>query len=218
MLVSLIDGKAQSAGQLAFAANVSPQAASFHLAKLTLAALLKVERQGRNKLYRLAGAEVAGVIESLGAIATPTAVPSPPRVFRSERHQELRFARSCYDHLAGILGVHLHDSILQKGFLLKSSEREYALTDQGQQWLEASGLNTAQTRSPFVRPCMDWSERRPHLAGRLAAQLLEKCFTDGWIARIRETRAVRVTDRGARGFEREYGINLRFATLAASRD
>src|SRR5882724_1720174 len=160
MLTALLDRTPLSAGQLAFAARVSPQAASFHLAKLTSAAILQVERQGRNKVYALASSEVATAIESLAAISPrPKSDPNLPRFFQSERHQNLRFARSCYDHLAGILGVQFHDALFNADYLLKSGEMEYALTDKGEEWIRGLGLDpcAAQTRSPFLRPCLDWS-------------------------------------------------------------
>ncbi len=219
MLTALLDRMALSAGQLAFAANVSPQTASFHLAKLTSAALLIGERQGRNHVYRLAGVAVANAIESLAAIspARKTA-PNGQNRFGSERLQQLRTARTCYDHLAGATAVLLHDSLLKSGYLLPASEKEYTLTDKGRDWLRTIGANPAATRSrsPFARPCLDWSERRPHLAGRLGAQLLDLFFNDGWIVRIRNTRAVRITERGLREFERQYGLNLKLRGLWAA--
>jgi|SRR5579871_1861073 len=209
MLAALLDRQALSAGQLAFAANVSPQTASFHLGKLTAAALLKSERQGRNQVYRLAGAQVANAIESLAAISKTRAIPRPAeKHFRPERQQQLRFARTCYDHLAGVAGVLLHDSLLQAGYLLQTGDKEYTLTGSGRGWLETLGQTVPRTRSPFARPCLDWSERRPHLAGRLAAQLLDSFFKLGWIVRMRNTRAVRITEKGLRELERQYGINL----------
>lgn len=200
MLTALLDRSSLSAGELAFIANVSPQSASFHLAKLTRAAMLKHERRGRNHLYTLAGREVAAAIEALAAISRPIQPLSPAR-------RELGFARTCYDHLAGRAGVLLHDALLRRGYLAP----KYKLTHPGERWLESAGVCVASLRSPFARPCLDWTERRPHLAGRLAAQLLESFFARGWIARIRGTRAVRITTRGVVEFERHYGLNLRGA-------
>ncbi len=200
MLSALLDRAPLSAGQLAFAANVSPQSASFHLSKLTAAAILVSERNGRHNVYRLAGPEVATAIESLAAIARPQ-----KDRFGSERMRQLRAARTCYDHLAGIAGVRLHDALLRLGYLVPKNEKEYTLTDQGRAALKHVNENS---RSVFARRCLDWSERVPHLAGRLAAQLLEGFFADGWIARIPRTRAVRITERGLREFERQYGIRL----------
>jgi DNA-binding transcriptional ArsR family regulator len=207
MLVALLDKSPQSAGQLAFAANVSPQTASFHLAKLTAAALLTGERQGRHQVYRLARCEVASAIESLAAIVR---YGTAPRRFGSERMRQLRRARTCYDHLAGIAGVLLHDSILRSNYLAPAVDKAYILTANGRDWLQSIGIDPQRerTRAPFARPCLDWSERRPHLAGRMAAHLLDHLFKDGWIVRIRDTRAVRITDRGLRQFERQFGVRL----------
>lgn len=210
MLTALLDRPMLSAGQLAIAANISPQTASFHLAKLTSGSLLVGVRRGRNQVYRLAGPAVAGAIEALAAVASANTVPqrrSDP--FRSERMQQLRAARTCYDHLAGVVGVQLHDSVVALGYL-RPDAKDYVLTTKGKKWLSALGDPTDlfQRRSPFVRPCMDWSEQQPHLAGRLAAFLLDRFFKDGWIARIRDTRAIRITERGRRELERQYGLKL----------
>jgi len=204
MLTALLDRTLLSAGQLAIAANISPQNASFHLAKLTKAALLVSERQGRTRAYRLAGPAVAGALESLAAISTARPVGSEV----SSRMSQLRAARSCYDHLAGVAGVALHDAIVKLGYLSPDGSREYHLTSKGHEWVAAIGGDSARTRSSFARGCLDWTERRPHLAGRLAAHLLECFFKDGWIARIPGTRAVRITQHGLREFERQYGLNL----------
>jgi len=119
-------------------------------------------------------------------------------------------ARTCYDHLAGVAGVLLHDALMRAGYLVAPGPKAYKLTRAGEEWVSGLGLADvlAGSRSPMARPCLDWSERKPHLAGRLAAHLLDSFFRDGWIARIRDTRAVRITDRGLRQFERAYGLNL----------
>ncbi len=125
--------------------------------------------------------------------------------------RQLRAARTCYDHLAGIAGVLLHDSVIALGFLKPHDPKAYVLTAQGQKWFSGLGgpAELLRRRSPFARPCVDWSEQRPHLAGRLAAFLLDRFFQDGWIARIAETRAVRLTARGQRELDRQYGLNVR---------
>jgi DNA-binding transcriptional ArsR family regulator len=213
ILTALLDREPRTAGELALLANVSPQTASFHLAKLTAAELLTGTREGRNHVYRLAGPAVASAMESLAAIS------SSPRVFptgvdhrfQSEKMRRLALARTCYDHLAGWTAVVLHDALLSSGYLIPADRKEYSVTTAGAQWLAAIGVNSEvpAKRSPLARPCLDWSERRPHLAGRLAAQLLRLSVDQGWIARIPETRAVRITDRGFREFERHYGVNLK---------
>lgn len=213
MLIALLDKRFLSAGELAFAANVSPQTASFHLAKLTSAELLKGERRGRHQVYRLAGPAVASVIESLAAISPlhkNVRLRAEDR-FHSEGTRQLAAARTCYDHLAGRAAVLFHDVLLKSGYLVHATEKEYAITNKGRVWLETLDINSNmhEKRSPFARPCLDWTERRPHLAGRLAAQLLAVFLDRGWIARISDTRAVRITERGFLEFERQYGLNLR---------
>lgn len=221
MLLALLDRPALSAGQLALAANISPQTASFHLAKLMSGSLVAGEKRGRNQVYRLAGPAVASAIESLGALSSPglrqrRAVPS----FHSERMRLLQAARTCYDHLAGVAGVLFHDSILKLGYLTVRSPKEYVLTPKGREWFLSLGGNIElpQQRPPFARPCIDWSEQRPHLAGRLAAFLLDQFFRDGWIARIRDTRAVRITDKGLRELERQYAFGSEKRALSDERE
>ncbi|MBV8902362.1 MAG: winged helix-turn-helix transcriptional regulator, partial [Acidobacteriia bacterium] len=216
MLIALLDRPVLSAGELALAANVSPQTASFHLAKLKSAALLLGVRRGRNHVYRLAGPAVANAIESLAAVS-PAVVSQPLRSdrFRSDRMRQLRAARTCYDHLAGLAGVSLHDCLLARGYLEVKDSKEYVPTTIGREWFCQIGGTEGllRSRSPFARRCIDWSEQRPHLAGRLAAFLLDRFFAERWIARIPDTRAVRITDRGLRDLERQYGIDLKTARL-----
>jgi DNA-binding transcriptional ArsR family regulator len=212
MLTALLNRPVLSAGQLAIAANISPQTASFHLAKLTSGSLLICSRRGRNQVYCLAGPAVASAIESLAAVSSASA-PQERRSdpFRSERMRQLRLARTCYDHLAGVAGVRLHDSLLTLDYLRADGPKKYVLTAKGRTWFSDLGGTTEllRRRSPFARPCVDWSEQRPHLAGRLAAFLLDWFLKEKWIARIHETRAVRITERGEREFERQYGLNLK---------
>lgn len=211
MLTALLDRPMLTAGELALAANISPQTASFHLAKLTSGALLVSARRGRNHVYRLSGPQVAGAIESLAAISlTGLAQPPSEDKFHSERMRQLRAARTCYDHLAGVAGVMLHDCLMARGYLDAKDPKAYALTAEGLRWYAALAgpAELLRSRSPFARPCMDWSERRPHLAGRLGAFLLDRFFRERWIARIRDTRAIRITDRGRREFEAQYGLSL----------
>lgn len=150
-------------------------------------------------------------IESPAAVSTIRAtVRIEKDPWRSERMRQLRAARTCYDHLAGVLGVQFHNSLLQLGYLEAREPRDYALTLKGLEWTSSLGLSpdALRTRSPCARGCLDWSERQPHLAGRLAAHLLDRFFKDGWIKRIRDTRAVRITERGVRELETHYGIVL----------
>lgn len=210
MLIALLDRAVLSAGELAIAANVSPQTASFHLSRLTSGSLLIAARRGRNQVYRLAGTGVASAIESLAAISCVGVQRPETNRFRSEKMRQLRAARTCYDHLAGIAGVLFHDSLLRLDYLTASDGKHYALTAKGSRWFSDFGsAELLERRSPFARQCVDWSEQQPHLAGRLAAFLLDRFLADRWIARLPDTRAVRITERGLREFERRYGINVK---------
>lgn len=139
MLTALLDRQELPAGELALAANVSPQTASFHLAKLTSAALLASRRRGRNHVYHLAGPAVAGAIESLAALSSAVLRPHPSDRFHSERMRQLRAGRTCYDHLAGIAGVVLHDCLFTRGYLEPKGPKEYALTRKGRTWYAEIG-------------------------------------------------------------------------------
>jgi DNA-binding transcriptional ArsR family regulator len=141
MLTALLDRPVLSAGQLAFAANISPHAASFHLTRLTSAALLKGERQGRHQVYRLAGPKAANAIESLAAISPASrTLRNADSGFRSERMRQLRIARTCYNHLAGAVAVRFHNELIESGYLSASGEKQYALTRDGRRWFHALGL------------------------------------------------------------------------------
>ncbi len=214
MLIALLDRPVLSASELALVANISPQTATYHLAKLTSAALLQETRRGRSHMYRLAGPAVASAIESLAAVSPGVAAePRNTDASHSDRMRQLRAARTCYDHLAGAAGVLLHDCLLARGYLEPKDSKEYILTARGHKWFSRMGGpgHLLHGRSPFARRCLDWSEQRPHLAGRLAALLLERFLAERWIARIPDTRAVRITDRGRGELERQYGVVLRRA-------
>lgn len=193
--VALLDGRAWTAGELARRAGVAPSTASDHLTRLVRGGLLVEERQGRHRYLRLAGPSVAQLIEDLaGHAPTP---PAPAGSLRAANaNSALAYARTCYDHLAGRLGVLMYDALLADGRLDRSSG--LALTSEGWAWAAELGvpvhaLRTA--RRPVVRDCLDWTERRPHLAGALGAALC-RCFTDrGWIT-PGAGRAVRLTPTG----------------------
>jgi DNA-binding transcriptional ArsR family regulator len=198
MLATLLDGGAHSATELAMAADVSPQTASSHLSKLAAGELIRSERCGRQRFFRLKSAEVAAAIEALGALAQgpPQAVP------------EVRFARTCYDHLAGMLSIAVIGDILKRGVLRRRGD-ELVLTPAGEDFLLTLGIDVQplrRLRRAFVRPCLDWTERHHHIGGAIGAALLARFFEMGWLAHIRGSRAVRVTAPGERAFERVFGI------------
>ncbi|MEM7223269.1 MAG: helix-turn-helix domain-containing protein [Pseudomonadota bacterium] len=207
ILAALLDGRALSATELSQAAGVSPQTTSGHLAKLTEGRLLTLDKQGRHRYYRLASPQVAEALEALQVLA----VDGPPR-YRppGPRDQAMRQARTCYDHLAGRLGVALADALIEQGALVAFG-RDFRLTEAGQGLLDDLGVDwrAAQAkRRIFARQCLDWSERRPHLGGALGAALAERCFAQGWAARGPDSRTVEVSRKGRRALSSRLGVSL----------
>jgi DNA-binding transcriptional ArsR family regulator len=205
MLQALGDGRALPAWELAAEGGVKAPTASAHLAKLVDGGLLAVERHGRHAVYRLASPQVGRLLEALATLA-PAAAPG---TFREARHgRDLRLARSCYDHLAGRLGVVVSDALVRTG-MLRLRGASYVLTARGERALRRLGVDpdAARTaRRAFARPCLDWSERRPHLAGALGQALLARFLANDWLARRRTGRSLLVTERGWRGFQKALGV------------
>jgi DNA-binding transcriptional ArsR family regulator len=205
MLLSLMDGRALPATELAHCARISPQTASSHLNKLVKGNLLVVEKHGRHRYYRLNGPAVASVLEGLLSLAPPPQVRS---LRQSDEMRKLRQARTCYDHLAGTIGVRLTESMLKRGLLEEAGE-EYILTTAGTHLLADFGVNPTSIkrgRRAFARPCLDWTERRHHLAGALGAALTSRLFELEWIKRSPSTRAVEVTEAGRAGLQQTFGV------------
>ena len=199
MLTILLDGDAHSASELAIAADVSPQTASSHLSKLLLGGLIASERNGRQRLFRLKNRDVAAAIEALGALAHDPATPELP---------EIRFARTCYDHLAGVLAIALRNELLRQGALLRRTDA-FHITSKGKHLLRTLDLDPdalSKLRRSFAHPCLDWTERHHHIGGAVGAALLSSFLQRKWLARVRGSRAVRVTHAGERGFEETFGI------------
>jgi DNA-binding transcriptional ArsR family regulator len=203
MLAALLNGRALTAKELAYAAHITPQTASGHLSKLSEGGLLAGEKQGRHRYYRLASPLVGQMLEGVMAVAGP----DPVRATSWRGGDALRTARTCYDHLAGRLGVALADALAERGHVALGADGG-EVTEQGYRFLEEFGASPAPGRRVFCRPCLDWSERRPHLAGRVGAALAARCFELAWIARQRDTRAVAITAAGRQGFRSTFGIAL----------
>jgi DNA-binding transcriptional ArsR family regulator len=197
--LALLDRRAWTATELARHAGVAPSTASEHLHLLVRGGLLAEERQGRHRYVRLAGPHVADVVESLAAMA-PVAPPAQT-MSAAGRERALARARTCYDHLAGRLGVAVTDAMVERGLL--DAVSGLGLTAAGAAWLDDVGIAVpAGTRRVAVRPCLDWTERRPHLAGAVGAAICSHAFDTGWITRVGTTRAVAVTDVGRRELRR----------------
>jgi DNA-binding transcriptional ArsR family regulator len=208
MLWLLIDGKARPAGELAFAANVSAQSASGHLAKLVHAELLTVETQGRHRYYRLASHTVASALESLAAISPrPTARSLPASMGTPPA---MRFARTCYDHLAGELAVSLLMTMEKKG-LLRRADKSFTLSPRGERAFTALGIDldaVQASKRQFACGCLDWSERQFHLGGALGAALLQQLLERRWLLRVPTSRVLQLPPKGKEGLQQAFGIRL----------
>lgn len=204
MLHALMDGRALTATELARAAGITPQSASSHLARMTAVGLLAVERQGRHRYHRLATASVARMMESIMQVASDLD-PDRKRLTVGSRDAALRKARTCYDHFAGQLGVALADALVEQSRVELTSDAGI-LTETGVIFLGEIGIDTGpmlargtkRSGRVLCRPCLDWSERRPHLAGSLGAALCAHSMEQGWTRRIAGTRAIHVTPKGER--------------------
>jgi DNA-binding transcriptional ArsR family regulator len=206
MLSCLVDGRARTSTELALIAAVSPSTASAHLHRLKAERLVRVVVQGKHRYYSLDGPDVAAALESLSVLAAgvrPAFVPRTP--------DRLLAARTCYDHLAGTLGVLLHDRLVALGWLSPDGARggSYDLTAKGMKAFEALGVDVEGARAlrrRFAAPCLDWSERRPHLGGAMGAALLAVALRKNWVTQVRDSRALIVTGVGRRELAARFGV------------
>ncbi|KUN67022.1 ArsR family transcriptional regulator [Streptomyces canus] len=205
-LLALLDGRAWTAGELARHAGVAASTLSEHLGKLVAGGLLTEERQGRHRYVRLTDARVAHLVEDLAAQVSPDAVPRPRNLRESSAGSAMARGRTCYDHLAGRLGIAVTDALTSRQLLCQDSG--FALTDAGLAWFEATGIPLDRKgRRPLARACLDWTERRPHLAGVAGAALCRHALAEGWCVRIGSERAVKVTATGERALTDLLGID-----------
>lgn len=209
VLWMLSDGRSLAAGELARLANVSPATMSEHLSKLVNGDLVRVERCGRHAYYRISGPEVVRVLERL---ATLDARSAPDHARPADT--AIRLARTCYDHLAGSAGVAITNALVKRRYLVET-ESGYDVSKNGEDWFAVLGvsvpdarLRATETRRQFARACLDWSERRHHLAGELGARLCARTLELGWFERRRGTRALRVTAIGRRRLKAELDVRL----------
>ncbi|HET7050704.1 MAG TPA: winged helix-turn-helix domain-containing protein [Solirubrobacteraceae bacterium] len=225
VLLALGDGRALPATVLAGEAGVAASTASAHLGKLVKGGLLVVERHGRHRYFRIAGPEVADLIEALARLSPAAPVRS---LRQGTQAQAVRFARTCYDHLAGVLGTQLMSALLERDLLTggdgvfepaaAAADRlsspgfdvDYRLTAEGVQELGEFGIDfdALPRRRPLIRYCVDWSEQRHHLAGSLGAALAARMFELGWLSRAHNNRAVHVSEDGREGLKQRFGVEL----------
>jgi DNA-binding transcriptional ArsR family regulator len=221
VLLALDDGRALPASVLADEAGISRPTASSHLGKLTNAGLLTVETHGRHRYYRLAGPEVGALLEQLGRLAPTRQVRSLREGTRAAR---LRAARTCYDHVAGRLGVQIMGSLIERGVLVGGDgyydprrdahdslsspghDIRYELTDTGRDFLDGFGVELPMGRRPLVRYCVDWTEQRHHLSGGLGRAVFDRLLSAGWVKQVPRGRALKVTDDGRTALAESFGI------------
>jgi DNA-binding transcriptional ArsR family regulator len=206
MLDALLGLDGLPANELARKANISLQTASGHLAKLVEGNLISVEKHGRHRYFRIANSDVARAIETLTIIAPPPRVNSLKVSLRAEK---IRIARTCYDHLAGRLGVSLTEAFIEKGYLAENKD-DFLITEMGEKYFHDLNINLVALRKKrrhFARKCLDWSERRYHLAGSLGNAILVRLLELGWIEKLPD-RAVRITEVGKTELYKSLGIRM----------
>jgi DNA-binding transcriptional ArsR family regulator len=208
ILLALMDGQALTASELARCAGVTPQTASSHLSRLVAARLLKVEKQGRHRYHRLATPEIAKMLEGIMQIASSDG-SVPRKIVVGPRDDALRKARTCYDHFAGRLGVSITEALEAKG-VIEFGDDSGVVTSNGLTYLERIGIDLAspgaRSTRPFCRPCLDWSERRPHVAGRLGKAICGHFFDRKLVRRLSGTRAIELTPNGRTALREMFGI------------
>jgi DNA-binding transcriptional ArsR family regulator len=205
MLCSLMDGHARTSTEMAVIAQVSASTASAHLSRLKDDGLVKLYTQGRHRYYSLASPLVAQAIEGLMVIGKRSESP-----FVASTPHRLQFARTCYDHMAGTLAVHLHDHFIASGWLI--GDAAYELTASGETAMIELGVDVATLRTQrrrFACPCLDWSMRRPHLAGALGAAFLQNAIRREWVTQDLDSRALTLTANGRKKLTARFGIEVR---------
>lgn len=205
ILWNLLDGRAFTATELAIAVETSAQNISMHLGKLLDAHLICVEKQGRHKYYRFSNNEVAYAVEAMANLIPKPQVSTKKK---SEGYPPVKYCRTCYDHLAGKMGVALADSLLGQKIIIDKNG-VFEISSEGEKWFEDFGINVKEAQKQkriFLKPCLDWSERRNHIAGSIGALLLNKMITEDWLRRNKNSRAVTITGKGEKEFLKNFKI------------
>ncbi len=207
ILYCLLDGHARTSSELAIVAEVGPSTASDHLSRLKDQGLVSVLAQGKHRYYSLDGRNVAAALEALTVVAG-----QPNRHFVPTTPIRLRTARTCYDHMAGQLAVALHDRFLESGWLTAESHgSDYEVSAEGRRAFGILGIDLEATRAlrrRFARPCVDWSERRPHLGGALGAAVLSVALKGRWVTQDLNSRVLQVTAKGRRELQNRFGLRI----------
>jgi DNA-binding transcriptional ArsR family regulator len=212
ILLRLMSGLALPAGELALTANVAPQTASEHLAKLVDGRFLSVEPQGRHRYYRLASAEVANAIEAMLVLTADPRASDAGTASSRPQVGSLAHARTCYGHLAGWLGVEIARKLEEREVIKPYSAKTYSLSPSGREWFEGIGVgvpSSAAARKKLAVRCLDWTERRHHLAGRVGCGIYKRFRELGWLIPVRDTRMIRVTLEGQSQLWKMLGIVIR---------
>lgn len=208
MLFALMDGQALTATELARCANVTPQSASTHLARLAKAGLICVEKHGRHRYHRIASPEVARLLESIGQVALSN---QSTKVVTGPRDEAMRKARVCYDHFAGRLGVAISDSLI-KSRMIEFEDQSGVVTPKGIKHLARFGMDLSghgtnkRSSRPLCRPCLDWSVRRPHVAGALGATICSYFIDQKLVRRKKDSRVIVLTPNGDKALHEIFGI------------
>jgi DNA-binding transcriptional ArsR family regulator len=202
---TLLDGRAFTATELSIAVNTSPQNMSMHLAKLLEANLLCVEKQGRHKYYRFSNKEVAYVVEAMANLIPMSETSSKKK---EENHSPIKYCRTCYDHLAGKIGVALADSLLEQKVIIEKNNT-FEISTEGEKWFSDFGINIEEAQKQkriFLKPCLDWSERRNHIAGSIGTMLLNKMLEQDWIRKAKDSRAIIITGKGEKEMLKHFNV------------
>jgi DNA-binding transcriptional ArsR family regulator len=192
---TLLDGRAFTATELSVAVNTSPQNLSMHLGKLLDADLLSVEKQGRHKYYRFSNKEVAYVVEAMANLIPKLEIQSKKD---TENYPPIKYCRTCYDHLAGKIGVALADSLLKQKIIIEN-KNTFEVSSEGKKWFSNFGINLEEAQKQkriFLKPCLDWSERRNHIAGSIGSLLFNKMINEDWLRKTKDSRAIIITGKG----------------------
>lgn len=204
---TLLDGKAFTATELAITANTSPQNISMHLAKLVQSDLLCAEKQGRHKYYRFSNKEIAYAIEAMANLIPHSSIPKKSII---EKYSPIKHCRTCYDHLAGKIGVALTDSLLEQKIIV-DNKNVFEISPKGEKWFSDFGINVDEVKKQrrlFLKPCLDWSERRNHIAGSLATSIFDKMVSNDWLRKTNDSRAIIITGKGEKELYEYFKIVL----------